>query len=150
MPERRKSIPQRPPTGGTPSVLRWSSQTIAGRSGRPFASVQIIVARCVVTARPAIASRRTPGCARSARRRLADRPPVELRVLLGETRRPRDVRLDRDAASREEVPGEVEKERADALRPVVDREELVAAHAQSAGAASAAGAAESAGAAGAA
>ena len=67
IPETRKSIPQSPRTGGTPSVLRWSSQTMAGRRGRPFASVQPIVARCVVTARPAIASRLTPGWARSPR-----------------------------------------------------------------------------------
>ena len=135
---------------GRPRSCRWSSQTIAGRSGRPFPSVQTIVARCVVTARPAIASRPHPWLREERPARLADVPPVELRVLLGETRRPRHVGLDRDAAPREEVPGEVEQERPDALRPVVDREELVAAHAQSADAASAAGAAGSAGAAGAA
>ena len=65
-----------------------------------------------------------------AARRRADRPPVELRVLLGEAGRSRDVRLDRDAAPREEVARKVEQERADALRPVVDREEPLAAHAQ--------------------
>ena len=48
-------------------VRRWSSHMIAGRSGLPFPSVATIVARCVVTATPAMESRATPGCARSAR-----------------------------------------------------------------------------------
>ena len=42
-PRARKARPVAPPTNGRPSVRRWSSQTIAGRSGRPVSSVTTTV-----------------------------------------------------------------------------------------------------------
>ena len=54
MPARRKASPHSPPSGGKPSVRRWSSQTMAGRSGLPFSSRLITVERWVVRATPAM------------------------------------------------------------------------------------------------
>ena len=51
--------PHRPPIRGSPSARQRSSQTIAGRSGSPSSSVTTTVPRCVVSATPASASRRT-------------------------------------------------------------------------------------------
>src|SRR5690349_1958888 len=52
----RKASPQAPPIGARPSVRRWSSHTIAGRSGVPFSSATTSVTRCVVSATPATRS----------------------------------------------------------------------------------------------
>ena len=60
--------------------------------------------------------------------RLADRPPVQVRILLGPARLRGDVRLDRDLRRRDERPARVEHERPDALRPDVDREQVVGRH----------------------
>ena len=124
--ERRKARPVSAadrPAG--PRVRRWSSQTIAGRSGRPSASVTTTVPRWVVSvgagdARPAC----TAGAGPQRPARLADRAPVELRVLLG----PAGLRARRTARSgsarpRRGVAARVERERADALRPDVDRDD---------------------------
>lgn len=54
-PATRKAAPQRPPIGGSPSVRRWSSQTIAGRSGVPASSATTSVTRWVVRETPATA-----------------------------------------------------------------------------------------------
>src|SRR5438093_1273377 len=61
------------------------------------------------------------------RARRADRPPVDLRVLLGPTRLPRDVRDDRDPGVPDDRAARIEDEGADALRPDVDREDVIAA-----------------------
>jgi len=63
----RKATPQRPPMGFSPSVWRWSSQTIAGRSGRPSSSAATIVTRWVVRATPTTASGRAAGSAQRRR-----------------------------------------------------------------------------------
>ena len=60
-----KASPHGPPSGGWPGVRRWSSQTMAGRSGRPWRSTLIAVARWVVKATPAMAALSTPGLAHS-------------------------------------------------------------------------------------
>src|SRR5438093_6031936 len=62
------------------------------------------------------------------RARRADRPPVDLRVLLGPTRLRRDVRDDRDPGVPDDRAARIEDEGPDALRPDVDREDVIAAH----------------------
>jgi len=56
-----------PPISGRPGVWRWSSQTIAGRSDRPSASVTTIVDRWVVIVSAAKASLVTDPPAHNAR-----------------------------------------------------------------------------------
>ena len=93
-------------------------------AGRPSASVTTTVLRWVVSVSPTTASRRTAGSARTRRQAIAERPPVQLGILLGPARLGRDVRLDRDARGRHDgLPTGVEHERADALGPDVDRED---------------------------
>ncbi len=125
-PRARNARPIVPPTNGNPSVRRWSSQTIAGRSGRPSASVTTIVLRWVVIVRPTMASRRDRRIGQDLPAGVAEGPPVELRVLLGPAGSRRDVRLDGDPGDGEDRPGGVEHERPDALRADVDGEDLCA------------------------
>ena len=91
----------------------------------PFSSATTIVVRWVVSATPAIAPASAAGLRPQQAARLADRGPPDLRILLGPARLRRHVRLDRHAAHRDESPGWVELDRADALRPDVDRERVV-------------------------
>ena len=65
--------------------------------------------------------------------RLADRAPVELRVLLADTRRAGDVRLDRHLRPCQQVAGRVEDHRPHALRPDVEREDPVRGHLDASG-----------------
>ena len=62
--------------------------------------------------------------------RLAQRPPVEVRVLLAAAGRARDVRLDRDLGDRLERAGRVEHHRPHALGADVEREDAVGGHAR--------------------
>ena len=58
-----KARPHLPPIRGRPSARHRSSQTIARRSGSPAWSVMTTVPRWVVSATPAMASRRACGFA---------------------------------------------------------------------------------------
>ena len=110
---------------GRPAVRRWSSQTIAGRSGLPG-----LVGH---DDRAALGRDRQPGDRVAPDGRVgqdppagvAERPPVQLGVLLGPAGLGRDVRLDRDACARDEDARGIEHERPDALRPDVDGEDLL-------------------------
>jgi hypothetical protein len=55
-----------PPIGATSSARRWSSQTIAGRSGVPVSSATTTVERWVVSVTAAMASLRAMPADQSA------------------------------------------------------------------------------------
>ena len=88
-----------------PSVRRWSSQTIAGRSGRRPRRSTMIVLRWVVTRqrrdRRRDRRRRLPRAPRRPRRIAS---PADLGILLGPAGLRRDVRLDRIRAEPTIVP----------------------------------------------
>ena len=60
--------------------------------------------------------------------RLAERPPVQLRVLLATAGRARDVGLDGDLGVGKDVPGGVDHHGADALGPDVEGEDAIRRH----------------------